>query len=292
MPRKRRPETAAADEIWWYRMECWKRSPAYEQLQAKPGDASDSTLASLWKEFETAPVFPIASDGQTWVTLKVDLRLPPRSVLPRIEKHLRDLRNELPLGKRLPKDPHLSMDERIAAFKSRKIEALRNGPLRPYLEAIINHLRDHPPSPFVWVLQPKRFHTKDLKVRVRVWDLLKEHGDLAKVARSLKKPLSTVRDLYMRAALDICGNLPDRGRRVRAARLLHGFDPATHATTCPTCRAARREENFCPAWRAYLNQDWASPKRALTEYILDPQAVARHTADKLPSKPKVASTTE
>lgn len=233
VPRPRTRKAVAADKLWWYWMECYKRSPRrarlIEIMRAKGEDSRLKALSLLREEIGTAPFFPIATDGATWVTVKLDLRYPLRLVLPLVEENLRDFSN----------DPTLLHDFRDSHLA----------------EEILRSLSQKPPAPPWTPLTRLRVHVKDLKLRLRVWDRLTKGATFKALAKQLGKPLSTVRDLYTKAALDICGALPPRGRR---PRLLVAFNPDTHLTTCPTCSKAPRVEDFCPAGRAYANQDYVA----------------------------------
>lgn len=223
--RKRSAEAVAADTLWWYWMECYKRSPWRESIPE-----SSRQKADLVEEVRTAPVLPVDTDGESWVTLKIDVRLPRKAILALVEEALQSL-------------------------DGRELRELKDHPTRQAVELILQRLRQTPPTPFARILLPKRIRKESLQERLTVWDMIHAGTSMVEAGRRLRKSESDVRDLYRKAALDICGEPPQKGRR---GHLLVGFDPTTHTNTCPTCRVANREEDYCAAWRAYLNQDYVS----------------------------------
>jgi hypothetical protein len=261
--RKRDANMDAAHEAWWYRLECRKRWPGYEKIlksiRENPETAPLEWLGVFHEEMRVIPSCPIASDGRSWVTVKLDLRYPIPLLLALLEEQLRPLKN----------DPE-------ALTQLRDTSA--------YREAVLDRLRWHPPSPYAQLVEPTRLHLQmeTLRLRLTVWDMAKEGATFKEIATQLKKHASTVRDLYGRVAMDILGRPSPRGRR---RRLLIGFDPETHTSTCPICMKATKEPEFCPAWRAYLGpaelKDWA---------IQDEKCIAEYTRDKLPSKSRKAPT--
>jgi hypothetical protein len=244
MARKR--TSGEADSLHWYRMECFKRSRYYEWLRGKlkesgekEEDASKLERLASFKEYvRTAPVLPIASDGLHWMTVKVALDIPPDLVLASLERLLRQMQDG---------DEAVEWMHFIRDFEEAVEEILRREP-RSALESALDATR--PSRPY-----QRRVHLKDLKLRVKVWDRVHKGATFIQLARHFKRPEATVRDLFEKAALDICGSRPPRHRR---KRLLQTLDPATHAKACPQCNKAKKFEDYCPRWKAYVNQDYKS----------------------------------
>lgn len=251
----RRTNADATDLLWAYRVECQARSPRMRRLR-KLLEHEDEDLRAreeLWEAIETAPAIPIDSDGASWVTLKVDLTLPPSFVLPKIECWLRWLHDSRKLRTNVSEDTRLR-----EIFGALKAEQPRN------------------PFASLRLRGPRRIQVKTLRLRLTVWDMAKQGATFKAIATRLRKPVSTIRDLYEKVAADILDGPSPRGRR---GRLLIGFDSKTHLSTCPTCMKAMKatkpkEADFCPEWRAYLGpaelKEWdIHGKRLIAESTRD-----------------------
>ncbi len=258
MARKRTSDEA--NTLLWYRMECFKRSRYYEWLRGmlketeKEGGGPEPAsrlefLASFREMIRSAPVLPIASDGLSWLTVKIALDSPPSLVLALLDRLLKEMHDT---------------DDAVEWILF----------LRRYGEAVEEILRREPRSALARVLDAarplrpakERVHLKNLKLRLEVWDRVKAGADFQRVAKERRLPTSTVRDLYNQAALCICGELPPKKKR---PRLLQTFVPEAHDENCPTCRAAQRVEDFCAAKQAYVNQGYGSQRERTIEKISD-----------------------
>jgi len=246
-PRARRRKSVQADELWQYRMGCYKRSPRrkrlLELLKADPKGHELGWFILFREEIKAAPFFPVDTDGKTWVVAKLDLRYPIQLVLSSVEESLRTFQG----------DPNI----------------LRDFQDRDYGKAALGCLYTNPPVPAWELTIPKRVHVKNLKRRLTVWDRVQEGATFKAVAAKIRSYESTVRDLYEQVALDICGKLPPKGRR---PRLLQDFDLDGHRAACPTCNQAHGEKDSCQKWVAYVNQDYVSQR----ELSVDPFVLERY----------------
>ncbi len=242
----RRRTSDEADTLLWYRLQCFERSPFYESLRGKlkesgkkEEDASTNLGAAKYRQFVlSAPVLPMASDFLSWMTIKIALDCPCSVVLASLERMLKNIRDR-------NKDS-VWMD--ILLGHGETIEAIMRDELRSALGRLLDRTRPFRP-------RKERVHLKDLEIRLDVWDRIHRGASFARLARYFKRPESTVRDLFEKAAFDICGSLPVRHRR---KRLLQTFDPVTHFKSCPQCSKAKKLRDFCSRGKAYADQDYVS----------------------------------
>jgi hypothetical protein len=244
MARKRTSDEG--DTLLWYRLECFRRSRFYEWLRGKLKEsgkteevASRIEAVARFREYVlSAPVLPMASDWLSWMTVKIALDCPPSVVLASLASMLKEIRNR--------DESQVWID--ILLDYGEAVEAIMREEPRSALGRLADRTR-----PFR--RRKERVHLKDLRLRLDVWDRVQKGAPFARLARHFKRPATTVRDLYEKAALDICGSLPPRHRRKRQ---LQTFDPATHTRACPQCSKAEEYSDFCPRWKAYVNQDYKS----------------------------------
>lgn len=235
--RKRSAEAVSADTLWWYWMECYRRSRRREALLKALKERGLNAermeaLTDLHEEVCTAPVLPVDTDGESWVTLKIDVRLPRKAILALVEDTLQSL-------------------------DGRELRELKDHATRQVVEVILQRLRQAPPTPFARILLPKRIRKESLQARLKAWDLIKAGATFQDAACRMKKSESQVRDLFNLAYRDICGPPASKGRRKRLAETI---DPRDHCTTCPTCKKATRFDEMCAAGRAYANANYRSQR--------------------------------
>lgn len=122
----------------------------------------------------------------------------------------------------------------------------------PVIEAALRRLRRGRPT--------KRGRPGSLDFQLAVFDQVKLEGqDFRTVARRLGKPISTVRSAYLAACRKVgVAGVPPAKRRAPPN------DPGP-CDKCPNpgCRSAQRPEEFCPAHRAWVEQD----RVPLREYL-------------------------
>ncbi len=244
MARKRISDEA--DILLWYRLECFKRSRFYEWLRGKlkesgkkEEDASKIEAVARFREMVlSTPVLPMASDGLSWMTVKIALDSPRSVVLGSLERLLKEMRN---------RNEALEWIDILSDY-GEAIEAIMRREPRSALGRLADATRPFRP-------RKERVHLRNLKLRLDVWDRVHKGATFIQLARHFKRPEATVRDLFEKAALDICGSLPVRHRR---KRLLQTFDPVTHFKSCPQCSKAKKLRDFCSRGKAYADQDYVS----------------------------------
>jgi hypothetical protein len=262
----------AVEDLWWYRLQCFARSPQARLLRrmleasGREDLADAQAIGDLKQKIRTAPVWPVQSDGSTWVTLKIDLRLPPKFILPYVEYLLHDLRQ----------NPVTVFDLSRNPIQQAILESLKPGtPINPY-ESLGRPTPKH------------RIHIRKLKLALTVWDLCEMHKDYRKVAAEVGKPISTVRDLYRQAAGDILQIHPDllkhRWREVASdgARRKREPPPAfnfhEHLRSCPKCSTTPDSDRWCKTMRtAAFPEEFAQREKTLR----DPSEVERINRDPL-----------
>jgi hypothetical protein len=254
-------------------MECCRRSPKALKLLRKDQDLYETFIE--YERLRNSPCVLISSDGSEWIVAKLDLRWPPHLVALVVEKMLTDLRRSI----------GLLMEHRDDGTTLESVARVLAAP-------------DRWKRPSVDFPYPQRLHVDDLLLRLKVWDHFRQGGTFPEVAKLVGCPVSTVRDLYWKVAADILELEPPAvdldefaaeiflGKRKartpdRKARLI-AFDPATHKETCPQCRDAKRESDFCSAALAYLNQD----KGSMREPLKSSETLERIAADESRTKRK------
>jgi hypothetical protein len=260
-PRKGRKAAAIAADNWWdYRMECWKRSPRRKDLlEAAARSPHDPGLMEKWidqrEEVRTAPVLPVATDGTSWVTLKIDFRIPHDLTLALVEEHLQDFSDDFDLRRAVADTAYSNVTK-----------------------VLLDDLRDHPPTAFERLLFPRRIHPKTLRLRLRVWDSVRKNRDLSEIAARLGKRTNQVEGLFWEAFTDIC-KIPrppeskERGPRGRPRkRPVVEFNPDKHRKGCPKCKNFNRFEELCDEARAYVTGNTVSQRHLVTADI---EAVAK-----------------
>lgn len=107
-----------------------------------------------------------------------------------------------------------------------------------------------------------------LRDRIKAWDLCMQKRTFSQIARTLRKPASTVKALYWAARRDILGAPPANRRsqtdrqNILIAQVNLNDD---HFTTCAQCSRATTPEEFCPPYRTYATQDERSLRELLTK---------------------------
>lgn len=237
----------------WYLTECCRRSPKALELRRKDQDLYETFMKD--ERLRNSPCVLISSDGSEWIVAKLDLRWPPHLVAFAVEKMLTDLRRSI----------GLLMEHRDDGTTLKSVARVLAAPYRWK-------------RPSVEFPYPQRLHMGDLLLRLKVWDHFRRGRTFPEVAKLVDRPVSTVRDLYWKVATDILelegpavdpyelaeeiflgkpkARTPNRKARPTA------FDPATHKETCPQCRDAKRESDFCSATLAYLGQDQVGLREA------------------------------
>jgi hypothetical protein len=82
------------------------------------------------------------------------------------------------------------------------------------------------------------------------------------IARAVGRPVATVKSAFAAANREIFGVSP--GKPSKKTAPLVGFDPERHFKDCRTCKGAQSVEEFCPAARAYTQQDYVGQRDLLS----------------------------
>ena len=92
--------------------------------------------------------------------------------------------------------------------------------------------------------------------QIKVFDLAIEGVSFPKIAKTMGRRVSTVKEMFFSAARNVYGSPEPPSKEKQAEdRLLFRFDPKTHTETCEICKDAKSFDQFCKAMQHYANQD-------------------------------------
>jgi hypothetical protein len=99
---------------------------------------------------------------------------------------------------------------------------------------------------------PKRQRLGNIEDQLRVFDLAKKGLKFSKIRTQFTKrpPLSTVKSTYV----SICQKINSINTSP-STNAEPSFEPATHMTTCPQCKRAINEKQFCKLAKQYINAE-------------------------------------
>jgi len=105
--------------------------------------------------------------------------------------------------------------------------------------------------------RPQRVHLEKIGFYLKVYDQAAAGQTFRKIAKGLKKRVSTVKSAYLVACRSIfvgSQKPPKRHLPAKAPGVLHDCEK------CPVCRCAERPEDLCPVAKAYAGQDQVSQR--------------------------------
>jgi len=112
-------------------------------------------------------------------------------------------------------------------------------------------------------MTPIRRRLDKVDYQLAVYDRANQGETFAKIHRSLKKPVSTVKSLLLAATQNIYGSLsgPSKKKLPPKKKLpLMDLDPDKHIATCPQCSKAKTVEEMCSKVQIFAEQDQVSQR--------------------------------
>lgn len=135
------------------------------------------------------------------------------------------------------------------------------------LREAIHRKNGHPPP------KSSRQRMDKIGFYLRVYDQTETGKSFSEVARTLKRPLSTVKSAFLRISKEILGLRPmdkdsgEGGRKdppiTRKKTILARFEPESHLMECTTCKEAKTFEDMCAKAQHYALQDYSSLRERL-----------------------------
>jgi len=113
----------------------------------------------------------------------------------------------------------------------------------------------------------KRRHLDKVDSYLKVYDLAERGETFRAIAKTLKRPISTVKSAYLTAYKNIYGVSAKRTKKTLSKDTFDWktFDSKEHYKTCHTCQKATISDEMCPPLRLHVTQEHRG-QRASTGY--------------------------